>query len=102
MENLEKIYVLDCAMMNGTVRMNINYTGYASKELAEEAAVDVKKANENNDSPFGVSDYGYCCIRWICCGNTYEDCKQHLLESLESQEKAKNKRTIESTNYMYD
>lgn len=38
MENLEKIYVLDCAMMNGTVRMNSNYTGYAGKELAEEDA----------------------------------------------------------------
>ena len=54
MEKLEKIYVLDCAMMNGTVRMNSNYTGYSSKELAEEAAEAVKKANENNDSPFGV------------------------------------------------
>ena len=54
MEKLEKIYVLDCAMMNGTVRMNSNYTGYSSKELAEEAAEAVKKANETNDSPFGV------------------------------------------------
>ena len=40
---LEKIYVLDCAMMNGTVRMNSNYTGYASKELAEEAAEEDEK-----------------------------------------------------------
>ena len=55
-----------------------------------------------NDFVSSVSDYGYGCIRWICCGNTYEDCKQHLLESLESQEKAKNKITIESINYMYD
>ena len=54
MEKLEKIYVLDCAMMNGTVRMNSNYTGYASKELAEEVAEAVKKANENYDSSFGV------------------------------------------------
>lgn len=54
MDKLEKIYVLDCAMMNGTVRMNSNYTGYASKELAEEAAEAVNKANENNGSPFSV------------------------------------------------
>jgi selenophosphate synthase len=54
MDKLEKIYVLDCAMMNGTVRMNSNYTGYASKELAEEAAEAVNKANENNGSLFSV------------------------------------------------
>lgn len=54
MDKIEKIYVLDCAVMNGTVRMNSNYTGYVSKELAEDAAEAVKKANENNDSPFGV------------------------------------------------
>ena len=45
MDKLEKIYVLDCAMMNGTVRMNSNYTGYVSRELAEEAAEAVNKAN---------------------------------------------------------
>ena len=50
MEKLEKIYVLDCAMMNGAARMNS--TGYASKELAEEAAEAVNKANESNGSPF--------------------------------------------------
>ena len=54
MEKIDKVYVLDCAMMNGTVRMNSNYTGYASRELAEEAAEAVNKANENNGSPFDV------------------------------------------------
>jgi len=48
MEKIDKVYVLECAMMNGTVRMNSNYTGYASRELAEEAAEAVNKANENN------------------------------------------------------
>lgn len=51
---IDKIYVLDCAVMNGTVRMNSNYTGYASKELAEEAEKAVIEANENNNSPFNV------------------------------------------------
>ena len=57
MDKIDKVYVLDCAMMNGTVRMNSNYTGYASRELAEEAAEAVKKLNENNGSNFGVSTY---------------------------------------------
>lgn len=57
MDKIDKVYVLDCAMMNGTVRMNSNYTGYASRELAEEAAEAVKKVNENNGSNFGVFTY---------------------------------------------
>ena len=57
MDKIDKVYVLDCAMMNGTVRMNTNYTGYASRELAEEAAEAVKKVNENNGSNFGVFTY---------------------------------------------
>ena len=27
-----------------------------------------------NDFISSVSDYGYGCIRWICCGHTYEEC----------------------------
>ena len=57
MDKIDKVYVLDCAMMNGTVRMNSNYTGYASRELAEEAAEAVKKVNENNGSNTGVCTY---------------------------------------------
>ena len=57
MDKIDKVYVLDCAMMNGTVRMNSNYTGYASRELAEEAAEAVKKVNENNGSNLGVFTY---------------------------------------------
>ena len=54
MDKIDKVYVLDCATMNGTVKMNSNYTGYASRELAEEAAEAVNKANNNNGSPFDV------------------------------------------------
>ena len=54
MEKIDKVYVLDCAMMNGTVRMNSNYTGYVSRELAEEAAEAVNKSNKKNGSPFSV------------------------------------------------
>lgn len=54
MEKIDKIYVLDCAVMNGTVRINSNYTVYASKELAEETEKAVIEANENNNSPFIV------------------------------------------------
>lgn len=54
MDKIEKIYVLDCAVMNGNVRMNSNYTGYVSKELAEDAANAVQKSNENNNTSFSV------------------------------------------------
>ena len=51
---IDKVYVLDCELMSGIVRINSTYTGYASRELAEEAAEAVNKANENNGSPFTV------------------------------------------------
>lgn len=54
MDKIDKVYVLDCATMNGTVKMNSNYTGYASRELAEEAAEAVNKANDNNGYPFDI------------------------------------------------
>ena len=41
-----------------------------------------------------VLDMGYGRINFICCGKTYEDCKQHLLETIEKKEKAKLKATI--------
>jgi hypothetical protein len=54
MDKIDKFYVLDCEMMYGIVRINSTYTGYTSKELAEEAAEAVNKVNENNRSPFSV------------------------------------------------
>ena len=75
---------------------------YGHKVYTSQVATNFYFFKILNDFISSVSDYGYGCVRWICCGHTYEECKQHLLESLESQEKSKNKRTIESTNYMYN
>ena len=41
-----------------------------------------------------VLDMGYGRIRYICCGETYEDCRQHLLETIEKKEKQRLKNTI--------
>lgn len=49
----------------------------------------------------GVTDYGYGSINWICCGETYEDCKKYLLETLEEHKKQKAKTTIDVVNKIY-
>ena len=49
-----KIYTLICSVMNGTVTMSKEVTGYSTKELAEETKAAVDKANEDPNSPFGV------------------------------------------------
>ena len=49
-----KIYTLICSMMNGTVTMSKNVTGYTTRELAEEAEAAVIEANKDPNSMFGV------------------------------------------------
>ena len=49
-----KIYTLVCSIMNGTVTMSTEVTGYTTRELAEETKAAVDKANEDPNSPFGV------------------------------------------------
>lgn len=44
-------------------------------------------------------DYYGNTVRWICCGNTYDECVEQLKENLESKERSKKKNTIVSTNY---
>lgn len=46
-------------------------------------------------------DYGYGTVNFICCGTTYEDCLEHLKESLAKQKAEKDKTTVTKTNYEY-
>lgn len=44
-------------------------------------------------------DYYGNTVRWICCGETYDDCLQQLRENLIDKEKARKKNTVKSTIY---
>lgn len=46
-----------------------------------------------------VDDYGYGSIRYICCGETYEDCLQQLRENLVEKENTRKKNTVKHTIY---
>lgn len=48
-----------------------------------------------------VWDYGYGKINFICCAETYESCKQYLLESLEKKEALRLKKQIISEKNYY-
>ena len=47
-----------------------------------------------------VQNYGYAKINYICCGKTYEDCKQHLIESIKKNEQRRKENTIKKINYI--
>ena len=44
-------------------------------------------------------DYGYGSVTFICCGETYNDCLEHLKKSLAKQKAKKNKNTVVKINY---
>lgn len=48
---MQKIYTLNCRFMNGTVTMMTDTASFTTKDLAEETAEAVKKANEGSDFP---------------------------------------------------
>ena len=48
---MKKIYTLNTDFMNGTVTMMSFTSSFSTKELAEETAEAVKKANQGSDFP---------------------------------------------------
>ena len=90
--------------------MKINNTNYrikekiykdGHKEYIAQYAINCLFFNIWRDYVCDVWDYGYDTVNFICCGKTYEDCKQHLIESIEKNENEYKKKTIDKIKY-YD
>lgn len=46
-------------------------------------------------------EYGTNSFNIICCGNTYEDCKKYLIESIKEQNDLKMRTTIDHVKFLF-
>ena len=75
--------------MNSTIRFPFSVDGISSQESSESQIekqlndITTYDAVRWRNYICDVQNYGYAKINYICCGKTYEDCKQHLIESIE-------------------
>lgn len=69
------------------------------KNYTAQYAINCLFFNIWKDYPSEIADYGYATVRFICTGNTYEECKERLLKSIETKEKLQDSKTVVNIKY---